>query len=471
MKYDRVRARTLNIGFPARWRIHAKALALVLLSAAILLAWFWLGGATTPQIVVSAENDFPLLRNSIDAFASSGDVLALLSGLFLLAWTAFYVFCVWSVFISKRDYIASHIAEGAARGRLLNIFGRFPSGVAHRLARMDANEGEPFVLCRNACHAFAAYAHAATPWLGGRLVEKLRAERRILRSWGRFNQLNYLVTMAIADALRTDWKMMRGEGHLYSDQITSRDEQKSVVREFNECDLPLRFIQAEPQRRFSRVGGAQLPKPTFVVFHCLFNSIKDPIWILPLRDVMAKLKEICAKPGSGADYDTVVRMLSSTAFTVYARIKDESGPDVLKVQFGESRQVAILHTDAAGKLRSGYDENNILYESLPLPACTALHLFQRALDEAAKNSICVQMRSGDVLLIRNQEAFFARREVDDHFISWPITLLQRARWLRTYYLYEKLPGEKVAGGANVLRTALNGRLSLWPRGNHTDVAA
>lgn len=446
---QRVRQQTMTIGFFARWRVHSRPFLwisfCISLLVVTLLVYFRFDFVPSSELWTIIETTVSKGQLNPERAAQLYDAVLLLFMTFASAFALTFVFAYGSflffVLYFNRDFIASHVVEGSVRGRYINWVGRLSGSTQRKMLQLSADEREPFILCRSGCHAFAAYVSAM--WDGHQLLEKLQTERRIASSWGRFNQLNYLITMSIADGLGLDWKQMRGEGHLFSDQVTCRDEQKSVVREFNECDLPLRFIQAEPQRRFVRAGGAQLPKPKYVMFHCLFNSVADPIWVLPLKDVMAKLKEHCSASGSGTDYETVVRFLSNAAFSVYARIRDEPGPDVLKLQFGESRQVPILHTNASGKTLSGYDENSILYDQLPPPAATALFLFQRALDDAAKNAICVQLRSGDVLLVKNQEALFARREVADHFLSWPPTLAVRARWLRSYYLYSKLPEDEV----------------------------
>jgi hypothetical protein len=499
MSLNRVRARTITVGFLSRWLIHAAPFTWVgLMVSSVVLAVFvrffdaptllnlelglltpiihvvglfaaliFDAGAVLLNALVSLFSTVaPTVQSDITRLASAatlppemtpepdlllrlietaGAALILVGVPFVLGFLLPYAGFLWYVFFTQPKYISSRVETGAVQGRFLNMF-HFPSGLVGKLARMDKDESEPFIVCRNAYHARVAYLHALFPLWNGRwrLIVKLQTERRIAASWGRFNQLNYLVTMAIADALKADWKLMRGEGHLFSDQVTKRDEQKTIVREFNECDMPLRFIQAEPQRRFSRIGSAQLPKPKYVMFSCLFNPIRDPIWILPLKSVLERLKELCASPGA-PDYDAAVRVLSTAALSVYGRIIDEPGPEVLKVQFGEIRQVAFLYAEKPGAhLRSGYDENNIIYDPMPPAVAPVLFLFQRAVDEAAKDAICIQLRRGDVLLVKNQEALFARREVSDHFVSWPPTLLPRARWLRAYYLYARLADEEDA---------------------------
>lgn len=316
-------------------------------------------------------------------------------------------------------------------------FASLPKNVVRKLREL---EGEPYIVCRDACHSRAAVMWAYL--LPTSAVAKLTKLPRPKGDWGLFNQLNFAIAIATVRALGTRLWPYDGE-RFFADVVTNRAQQKSVANDHDQSDLELRFVQDEPQRRFS---GGDLAKPKYAVFQCLFNPIKDPIWVLALSDVIKRLKEVCERPEIGQSFDVVVQTLCSASFPTFRRIERDAEAGV-RIKASEDQLQPILqvtqNADGSRSYRSGYDENNIAYPLVPPapPVRRALYAFQLALDEAAqRDAVAIDLEAGDMLLVRNQEAFYCRREVHDHWIH-PFTLLPRARWLRRYMAFEPQPAQ------------------------------
>jgi hypothetical protein len=336
-------------------------------------------------------------------------------------------------------------------------FASLPSSVANALARLN-RERHPYIVCRKACHSRPARLWALV-WRSQALAT-LRDRQEA--KWGLVNQMNFAIAIATVRALSAKlWPY--DEEKFFADVTTDRMRQKSVANDHDEPDLELRFVQDEPQRPFL---GGDLAKPVYAVFQCLFNPINDPVWVVALSDVMNRLKEVCAsRPEMGVSFDAAVQALSSPSFPNFRRIERDSQAGV-RVKGAEDPFMPILmvskDADGTPRYRSGYDENNILYAVVLAPARKALYAFQLALDEAAKkDAVRIDLEGGDMLLVRNQEAFYCRREIEDHWIHLPITLLPRARWLRRYMAFES---PEAAGGRSSSSRSLGAMLSM---GNFT----
>lgn len=351
--------------------------------------------------------------------------LALATSGALVVFLVCYLICSWLV------YGLSSNIRGVA-GSQWSLLASLPQSVANELTALH-RERQPFIVCRKACHSYFATAWAF--FLGKEAIKRLR--RWAPRSWGLFNQMNYAIAIATVRALGVKlWPY--DEEKFFADVTTDRAQQKSVANDHDQYDLELRFVQDEPQRPFS---GGDLSKPIYSVFQCLLNPIHDPVWVLPLSDVMKRLEDVCARPDLGLSFDAVVQTLSFSNFPTFRRIERDPQAGI-RVKAAEDPFMPILrvgkNVDDTPRYLSGYDENNILYFQVPQPPQVrkSLLAFQLALDEAARrDAVRIDLEGGDMLLIRNQEAFYCRRESEDHWIH-SMTFLPRARWLRRYMAFD-----------------------------------
>jgi hypothetical protein len=346
-----------------------------------------------------------------------------------------YLVCSWLVYGLSSDI-------RSVRQRPRRWLASLPPNVADALAKLN-RERHSYIVCRKACHSFSARA-----W--GCLLnspERIRAEltrRQSEKSWGLFNQLNFAIVIATVRHLGVKlWPY--DEEKFYAEVATDRDQQKSVANDFDQLDMELRFVQDEPQRPFE---GGDLSKPIYAIFQCLFNPIDDPVWVLPLANVMDRLKEVCLE--TKMSFEAVVKTLGTSSFPIFRRVERDPAAGV-RVKAAEDLLTPILlvtkDSDGTPRYQSGYDENNISYAALPQSPDVrrALYAFQMAMDLATrKDAVRIDLEPGDLLLVRNQEAFYCRREIHDHWFSCP-TVLPRMRWLRRYMAFELQTGPTPKG--------------------------
>lgn len=422
-----LRARSVTFGFRARLFAHAEPArigsslgAAVGALAAFLVPENWETGQL--PMVSNLDRTIPDVARYL-VFMSVGMLVFFLVG---------YVICTLGVRGLSADI------RGVEQSHR-RWFASLPKNVVDALAKLEG-ERQPYIVCRKACHSYAATTWAL--FLGKRILDKLR--RWPPPNWGLFNQMNYAIAIATVRALGARlWPY--DEQKFVADVTTDRVQQKTVANDHDQFDLELRFVQDEPQRPFS---GGDLAKPVYAVFQCLLNPINDPIWVLALSDVMERLKEVCAQSEMKLSFDAAVELLSSSNFPSFRRI-DRDPQAGVRVKGAEDPLMPILKitkdADGTPHYRSGYDENNILYANVPSPVRKALYAFQLALDEAArKDAVRVDLSRGDMLIVRNQEAFYCRREIEDHLFS-PLTLLPRVRWLRRYMAFEPQAGQLPSG--------------------------
>jgi hypothetical protein len=192
-------------------------------------------------------------------------------------------------------------------------------------------------------------------------------------------------------------------------------------------DMPLRYRQATPERRFPHdlnVRRQDDLSASVVVFACIENPIRDPIWLLPVSEVIKRLS------------DDNLKLLSDNKFEFFDNwtenwisehaIRDQS---VIEWVGPPDNRVCLLSYDM-NRLNSLYAPTDSHYKE-------ALGKLDHAIEVAGcdenSGAIPIVLTPGDVLVLDNARMMYARKEMP--YASFRRLMVGRPaeRYLRAYY--------------------------------------
>ncbi len=231
--------------------------------------------------------------------------------------------------------------------------------------------------------------------------------------------------------------------------ITDIKKQKSILDDGG--DLPLRYAQATPQKRFvdhsvddpvshrairDQPLDGELPKAKYIIICCLTNPIKDPVYVLPVAAVVKHLKVIFGDYANGY-LATLFREVTPVFWGIKPGERTgEIADDVMELYHRYDRQIL---SEIGDVYRAGFDANKVDYSQMAdrADARKALFAFTQAIDaaadEAADEEIKIKLKPGDVLIISNYYGLHRRVELGYQTLRRPFLFAKRRRWLRVYY--------------------------------------
>lgn len=304
----------------------------------------------------------------------------------------------------------------------------------------------PYLLCRGACHSAQVYR---LPFLRrGLLPDPIHRRQNSNFELGKqsfLDSLNDVLAMHIGNALGVDARPDYGEGMWFDDFVTDTSSQKSILDDGG--DLPLRYVQATPHSRFishhidkdhhlnTQGTFGEMPKAKYLIILCLTNTVRDPIYILPVLRVVEALRD---RYGEAADgfLSTLEKRVTQVFSNFVNQEQDDGIPDDILEPYRRNERSIISPFDGAYRL--GFDPNKIDYSAMSdrTEARKALFAISRAIADAAPDETKIKMRPGDVLIVNNYYALHRRKEMRYKTLM-RTPLLPRRRWLRVYHAFSR----------------------------------
>jgi len=291
-----------------------------------------------------------------------------------------------------------------------------PRALKRRLNQLKSAtpNSEPFLVVRK------YYPIRLRDWAYGAVLDDntYNATRRRLTaaSWYVADSYCDVMSTALLSALDVRHQSKSPDGQqLYRDYFTTPS---AIIDQFEpDEDLPRRFRQAVPELALLDDAAAKQGKLTarFVVYACLENPIHDPIWLLPVQDVVNALSE------------TTKAHLRSSVFEFFYYFE----PDI------SARAVTIAQRILGGSQDEwlSFDANRFNWDygfTTPEGHLAVGELTHRLRELAISGAVPVYLRRGDALIVDNYRVLIRRTEMqytpDEPWI-WgrpPI------RWIRMY---------------------------------------
>ncbi len=435
-----LRSHDIDVGFFHRWY-------------RILLPFAWVAGVMLLIVLPVVAGLFAVLKYRFHqefTWLTIAIVAVAITGLVM-------VDVAWRV-IRGRRYLIRRIFEDMSQQRTPN-FSSYLVDISPRLRKklrfFSQREVElrdaPYLILRNACHHgqvnFLPFIRRGQ-WFRDPLDRRQGSHLEIGKH-GLLDALNDVAASKIARAMNVDVKPIYGEGAYFEDRVTNINKQKSILDDGG--DLPLRYVQATPQKRFidhsldgrrgqhvlnDRPLDGELPKAKYIIICCLTNPIKDPVYVLPVSAITRQLRNIFSDHAD--DYlTTLLRPMTP----VFGELKPgepegEIADDVLELYNLFHRPILSLHHDT---YRGGFDPNRIDYAGMVdrVDARKAVSAFMRAIDGATNDEVKIKLRAGDVLIINNYYGMHRRIEIGYKSLRPPFLFAKRRRWLRVYYGFSR----------------------------------
>jgi len=435
-----LQSHVFSVGFFSRWYRLARPLVRAYVILFFLLAVLF--GLWELDWKFKALRE--LLTPRYLAFALGATAASLLAVVMATFW----------VFHARRNIIVN-ISRDMSQQRTFNL-PSFLTDISPSLRRFlhgfaeheEAFREAPYILLRNACHHRQVYFWPFVrrgEWFRDPLLRRQDARFEV-RKQSALDTINDVLVTKIARALDVDIKPIFGEGTWFEDMITDIRKQKSILDDGG--DLPLRYVQATPQKRFvdhsvddpvthralhDQPLDGELPKAKYIIMCCLTNPIKDPVYILPVAAVVERLRTMF--PARAGDY---IATLLKQVTPVFWGIKpgernSEIADDVMELYHRYDRQILSRLGDA---YRASFDANKIDYSQMAdrVEARKAIFAFTQAMDAATDEEIKIKLRPGDILILSNYYGMHRRIELG-YMTRRPLFFAKRRRWLRVYYAF------------------------------------
>jgi len=226
---------------------------------------------------------------------------------------------------------------------------------------------------------------------------------------GRFD----IVAAAIIDAAGSELRKKSAPDHaVRQDYITDCDSEAHAFHEGH--DLWLRFRQATPE------FAPDDPRPdkvaaNLVVIGCVENVIKDPLYVLPVADILSTL-----------DHDTLFELRKKQFDFVdgWAADLSELSPHRKSIVSGGG--------DDPKSWYLSFDPNRVVIRSdkTPQEGLRAVAKLLDAINRIGQRTAPVLLRRGDALIVNNYRTLTRRKERSRFVFTWP---WPPVRWLRVYY--------------------------------------
>lgn len=318
-------------------------------------------------------------------------------------------------FTENASDFGSFVANGAIDGELLATLRAFGAGTSK----------EPALLLQRAFprRLLPLGFSARFPWRQGHAKTGMpETEPRKPRAYLRKGCFDIVAAAIIAAAGAELRQKNKTDPKVWQDFITDAD---SEITRFRECrDLWQRYRQATPEFAPDDVRPEKVAA-SIVLIACVENTIADPIYVLPVADVLKEL-----------DPETLSELRKKQFEFV-----DGWAPDLSAVNLNQKRIVGG-EGDRPERWWLSFDPNRIICQSdkTSPEGRKAVGRLMAQIERAGQGAVPVVLRRGDALLVNNYRALVRRKERDRFVITWPWPAL---RWLRVYYGF---PLEK--GGAH-----------------------
>jgi hypothetical protein len=330
-------------------------------------------------------------------------------------------------FVENAPHFGEYVADSAIGGRLRRALENLGSGTG----------ANPALLIRGIfprpLSGFALPARLASPRnlpLGGYGAKEIAFShpKGFLRS-GRIDVAAAALLSAAGAELRQKNPTDR---RVWQDFVTDVHNETYMFHESR--DLWQRFRQATPEFAPDDVRKEKV-SANILLIACVENTIKDPIYILSVADVL-----------SGLDEATIGELRKKQFEFV-----DGWTWDLAEIN-RNLKSIVGGPKDDPRKMWLSFDPNRIDSQSdktLPEGRKAVGRLMERIHDVGSKAKPVV-LKRGDVLMVNNQHAMVRRKERTRFVFTWFMPAL---RWLRVYYGFPPVPSHQHGGHGAVHQAA------------------
>lgn len=320
--------------------------------------------------------------------------------------------------IVKNPDFFSEIMKGAFSSRLRERLRELGSGAAR----------EPYLVVRGAyptCKLLGYSARLAETLPNGNYAKS--APRYDRARWYLKRSTYDLISNGLIAHAQCTMRDKRGDGRAYREYFTSDDHQVSAFDDGG--DLHLRFRQATPELYAGSDIGARSVDTLaarLVLFVCVENPIREPLFVLPVSEVIERLDT----PEGKAALDALL----NGEFESF----DNWGLDDLKPRLAGDSQPLLFKdglADGSSRWRMSFDPNrmNVELEIRDRQKFRLVGALLRAIHEASEQARPVVLHRGDALIVHNHLALVRRKEQSYHWLNVPTWGRPAVRWLRVYY--------------------------------------
>ncbi|MBS0471053.1 MAG: hypothetical protein JSR60_08285 [Proteobacteria bacterium] len=335
------------------------------------------------------------------------------------------------IFAQHKDSIVPDVAEDLAHA--------LPRHVMAALERLRSAKSAPYLVIRNAAHVNWSYpgddidfARKAHPGRGkvsdtaedDTAPDLTRLERRKRRIDTLAGSLLWML------GAQVDFRSRRRSANSRLARNMVEEPFEPQLPDRQSRDMALRFHQSTTEYQLPYPKRSQDAPLTcsFKVVTCLTNIRRIPIFVLPVQEVLSRLKE-----------ETRGETIAALCQEGYIK----SGPRADLFPFDPAAQGPVLMKDPlkTGPLDYLMSLDPARVWGIDATWTTHFLALRRALREAADSQAfhTVVLHRRDILIVDNQRALLSRREFDDHSFAgylrtrWAGLRGKPLRWLRLLY--------------------------------------